>query len=144
MLSIELFIEGVKMSRETNRSRGQIMENFVARLFRQAGYEVTQSYRSRGAFDLTCVRGDEYLAVQVKTGKCATAPRVSIPYMMGIGLPMHAKRLYWYHCYRYDRHTVWEVTHHGLAITPNPLAHMLPPPMDKNSVNRQRRACALA
>ena len=127
---------------ETALHKGQTFEATLADVFRNAGYKVTKLAYEQRPFRLLCVKGDDKLAIQAKTGKRATPPKFQHAKALASQTPYDAKRVYWYHCYRYDQHTVWEITAHGLALVPNPLAHMLPPPLDKNTVNRLRRCGA--
>lgn len=127
--------------RRSSRQVGKSFEGFAANLFRHAGYAVILSPRSRGPFDFLAMRdGVVCYAVQVKTGQRTTAPDIVINDALAVALPDSATRLYWYRCAKYDRHDVWEITPTGLRRVPHPLAHRLPPPLDKNTINRQRRA----
>jgi hypothetical protein len=121
--------------------------SYIADLFRSAGYDVTTVDRVsrpiQRPFHLRCVdpHTGETLYLAARTGTRATPRQFNA--VKGLYVTPYAtdsvRRLYWYHCHRYDSHRVFELTQDGLKEVPNPLAHLLPPPLDRDNVNAARR-----
>ena len=126
-------------------------EAIVSRMFREAGYEVTAM---EGPFHLRAKKGGACLFIRV-AASLRNAPKTAIRnYLVDLvnygDYPFHkVHALCWHHCYKYDKHTLWEYTFKDTSLKNgyveltghrHPLAHMIPKPLDKNSTNRQRRA----
>jgi Holliday junction resolvase len=66
-----------KKGSSSNYASGIRAENKIASLYKNSGWDVTQSAGSRGAADLKCSKGGTTHFVQVKSSTTSTKPYIS-------------------------------------------------------------------
>ena len=140
---------------------GYQSEKFVRELFAKGGFQVTDMWVSRqghwetrptvsktNRFDFVAEKeGGEIYFVKVRTTRAPTGRlsadmvrnQTQIANAMHCRIPKGAVRLLWHHSLQYDEHATYLYTPEGFKPTPNPLAHLLPPPLPRKPRGAPRK-----